>query len=219
MLYGQNLRDQSEDFRRTAVPRRARRNNPGLRRWRERTARATENSRARARANETRLHEPSNPSCADSRPRPRRRRPRLGVAIATRQTRSPAEPQLPDHRRAARHGASSAAEAGVPLSEITPNAPDIYTVKTPRHALGHLEHVPEEPVALARALGHEPGAGAKPAPDLPRPGAVPRQVGRPRPPAHGRAGRRRRHGDGKLSAARARQATSPSTASPRSRST
>jgi hypothetical protein len=33
--------------------------------------------------------------------------------------------------------------------------------------MGHLEDVPEEPVALARALGHEPRAGAKPAPDLP----------------------------------------------------
>ena len=60
-------------------------------------------------------------------------------------------------------------------------------------------------MALARALGHEPRPDAQPAPDLPRPGAVPRQVGRPRAPAHGRAGRRRRHRRRQAVAARARQ--------------
>ncbi len=63
--------------------------------------------------------------------------------------------ELSGHAATARTGAADGSQAGIPVSELAPNAPDEYTVKPRRHALGYLAPVPAQPVALARALGHE----------------------------------------------------------------
>ena len=201
MLYGQNLRSQVRFSPNRDAALQA--------------ARKTLSDRARGRCGS--LHEtfcmsrrilPATPLASAT----RRPRARLDLAVAAARGRA----ELPDHAAAARH--RQAHRRGGRAAERDPaeRARHLHR-QAPRHALGHLEAVPEEPVALARALGHEPRAGPQPAPDLPRPDALPRQVERPRPAAHGRAGRRRRRRQ--PVAADPLRATSRSTASPRSRST
>ena len=104
-----------------------------------------------------------------------------------------------------RSTADQVAQAGVPLSELAPNAPERYTVKSRRHALGPVQHVPDEPVALARAVGHEQGADPQPAPDLSGTGARAGQGRRPRPTA-GRGRRRIRHRQARAADPRPRRA-------------
>ncbi len=58
-----------------------------------------------------------------------------------------------------------------------------------RHAVGHLQAVSQEPVALARTVGHEPAGHPQSAPDLPGPAAGTRQERGPGTAAPG-AGRR-----------------------------
>ena len=53
----------------------------------------------------------------------------------------PSSPSPPGTARTAQQ----VAQAGVPLSELAPNAPDSHTVQERRHAVGHLQAVPEEP--------------------------------------------------------------------------
>ena len=48
-----------------------------------------------------------------------------------------------------------------------------------RYPVGHLRPFPAPAVALARAVGHEPAAGAQSSPDLSRPGPLPAPARRP----------------------------------------
>jgi hypothetical protein len=84
-----------------------------------------------------------------------------------------------------RDTAQRVAAAGVPLSELSPNAPDVYTVKSGDTLWDISKLYLKSPVALAGAVGHEHGADPQPAPDLPGAGAAPGKDRRPRPPAHG----------------------------------
>ncbi len=89
--------------------------------------------------------------------------------------------------------ANQVAQAGVPLSELAANAPDSYLIKSGDTLWAHLRHVPEEPMALAGTVGHEPLGNPQSAPDLSGPASGARAQGRPRHLAHGR---RQRHGPG-----------------------
>ena len=127
-----------------------------------------------------------------------------------------AEPNFPitPQQRAT---AQKAAETGVPLSELLPNAPDIYTVKRHDTLWGISGLYLKSPWRWPELWGMNLEQVRNP--HLIFPGQVlflDKSNGRA-PPAHGRAGRRRR----RCRACRRRSAprTSPSTASPRSRST
>ena len=88
-----------------------------------------------------------------------------------------AAPNYPTRRRRSVETAKKAAEVGVPLSEILPTAPDVYTVKR-RDTLWDISKMYlQQPLALARALG--PGTSTSVRnPHLIFPGQVlfPRQV-------------------------------------------
>jgi hypothetical protein len=76
------------------------------------------------------------------------------------------------HRRAGRPGRRPAERTGAQ------RARQLHRQER-RHAVGHLPHVPHQPVALARAVGHEHAGSAQPAPHLPGQQLVPREDQRP----------------------------------------
>ena len=73
----------------------------------------------------------------------------------------PITPQQREHRAEGGAGRRAAVRTGAERARLVHR-------QARRHAVGHLRPVPEEPVALARALGHEPRADPQPAPDLSR---------------------------------------------------
>ena len=77
-------------------------------------------------------------------------------------------PQLSRSRPQQRGTAQKVAQDGVAAVRTGCRTRPTLHRQARRHALGHLEAVPEEPVALARAVGHEPRADPQPAPDLSR---------------------------------------------------
>ena len=102
----------------------------------------------------------------------------LGTALAAHSAlAAPNFPITSEQRSTAQRVASS----GIPVGELNADAPDVYTVKT-RDTLWDISKMYlKSPWRWARALGHEPRRGAQPAPDLPRPAALPREVRRPAP--------------------------------------
>ena len=88
----------------------------------------------------------------------------LGAALR----RAGAGPQLIRSRRSSAAPRSRSRRPACRCRELAPNAPDSLHRQARRHAVGHLQAVPEEPVALARAVGHEPRPDPQPAPDLSR---------------------------------------------------
>ena len=91
----------------------------------------------------------TNDSLRPSLPRPRWRRSPWRLP-APRQLRA----ELPGHATAARDGPADRADRHSGERTGAQRARRIHR-QARRHALGHFAHVPAQPVALARALGHE----------------------------------------------------------------
>ena len=114
-----------------------------------------------------------------------------GVALAL-PARSARRAQLPDHAASSAAPRSRWPRPACRCRELAPNAPDSHTVQSGDTLWDISKLFLQEPVALARAVGHEPGPDPQPAPDLPGPGAGAGKVRRPRAAARGPAGGRRR---------------------------
>ncbi len=99
------------------------------------------------------------------------------------------------HRAAARHRAAGGAGRRAAVGAGTQRARRAHRAAG-RHAVGHLQDLPRQPMALARVVGHEPRPDPQPAPDLSGAGAGAGKDRRPRALAagagrHGRARQQR----------------------------
>ena len=170
---------QTADFRRTGP-------------FRQAAANESPPRSRRSAHTETVAHDPTHSHCLA-------RSPGRSIGIARRAARRCARcgqqrrSHVAGHRRTAQHCAAHGASRRRSLGAAAERARLLHR-QAARHAVGDLRHVPQVAVALARTVGHEPRADPQPAPDLPGPGAVPRQVRWAGPPALRPGARRPRRG-------------------------